>query len=1300
MKLTLSYKRFNQQKAQMSARIKSKDNPESTGNKYSKYPKRVNVIKPLIPESILDANSQRYYVLALFVLIQAWKTYDLLLLQNYDELSSSAIEFTGKKFGLMFLGISSPRLSFVFKYFTLDSLLILVVPFLNIPKLAITPSFSIALLLILNSLTVFLTCANIIPITSIFYSIYKFLVPDKELAILENYVDTEAIFDQSEHFKGKKTIRYAPDSTVRINPYDQRFCIRPVYNDKIKIPIKVDSVYDLTYLQLEYRDFNDDVMLFNFTSKDIKNSVVTDYYNSPYFKYDPSVLADSNVQLLEIPVDLPGYYSIKVAADKKNKQIRSYKSNTVIPVCPEAYFNPQPSFVPDKCQQDAINDMEITVLGVPPFTLYYEEEVNGVLSKLPPTKVFHPQYKDSPLNSNDEPKKINYQPNYLRDLSWAKSCNITLPMGSRILKETGTYIYTINKVVDGFGNIISYTPDPRDKSTFLSFNSHPKPVLSLIDSNRDIPILVDREKWLNITIANAKSISQESPFDVQIKFISNDEASAETINQHFDLQKSSYMSVFAKNPGTYIIERGSSKYCDCIIGEKSVIVSSAMLPRMNVSLEPIVDNCVGTTGFKFDFDFVGSPPFEIDYKISKLDPNSSNKVLRVEKTSRIRSDTFTHEFEFKPSSEGSYAIELISLSDKYYKNKVKFSQGEYRYVTYFKQRPKAYFRKNTRMLKSCFNQSLTVPLVVEGTPPFKIKYELIYPDGSFETFELKNVSATDITLTTPQFSKGGTYTLILREVYDSSDCEVEFKGQEVHIDVNNEVPKISFPKSENIEIVRGSYYIVQLHTESNQPIDLTYTYSPLNKGKTEIVELKSYDPSRGLRLSKEGSYKLTSFKQDGCPGEIAYEYEAKVHYLPFPSIHAVTDHTVTLKSEGNFFKDKVCLNQAGNIMFELNGSPPFVIEYQVIHPNGRKEDKAEKINGSQFGISLHTYKEGLYRYVIKNIYDSVYTEDILNRLSFSSDYKFSPLTFIHEVIALPSAKFINDNHKIQACVSALNTLEKLESIKVLLEGNLPATLKVDIYRELDGSLETLVFDNLQSSIIDLITIYDHIRMGSNVISVNQVVDANGCISDANKVSSESITVIVNDIPKIRQMVEDSNQPVDSNINSHYYCVGDQISYMLNGVPPFNLKYEFSGVVQEAEIHSNYFKRRAPGPGELKMISLSDSSAKDCVTELGEERNDLKAIVYDLPSVEIVQGDSIEEDIHEGEQVEIKFLLTGTPPFKLTYIRKELDDNSKIVETEIVEDIQDMEYRIMTSLEGTYEAIEIQDRYCAARNHRI
>lgn len=1248
---------------------------------------------------------------ALFMLIQAWKIYDLYVLQSktyMEETSLNGVMEESSWFPLF--SFLHPKVSFVFKYFFFDSLLILVIPFLNIPKLSFTPAFSIVLLLAINLITIVLTCSFSFTLSTILYSIYRTIVPEKELAIMETYVDSNSIINQAEHFKGKKTIRYAPDSSIKINPFNEQFCIRPVYNDKIKIPIKLESTYDLQYLQINHRDFSNVDNVFNYTQRELRKFVVGDYYNSPYIKYDPSVLADSNTKILEIPVDKPGHYSIKMATDKKDKVIRSFRSDTIVPVCPEAAFVRKPSYSIDKCIDDLADDLEITLLGVPPFTLFYEEEINGKLSKLPPTIVSHVEKVESPLNLKETKKNSNvkYAAKYLRDITWAKSFNISVSLGEKKFHQPGNYIYTINKVIDGFGNVVNYTPDPNDSSSFVSFISHPKPLLNLVDPKPMEPILLNREKYLEVRISNTNSFRPEVPYDVTFKYTPNENDrfhEPETFDQSFDLKENSKLQIKVDKPGTYSLEEGSSRYCRCKIGLSSVNIFAAKPPNMTVVLDPIIDNCVGTTGFKFNLDFVGTAPFEIGYKISKLDVNDASRVLRVEKLSSIKSESSTLEYDFKPSSEGSYSIEFLSLNDKYYKNEIKFKQGEYRYVTYFKQRPKAYFDKYNKVkrLRSCHNESAEIILNIEGKPPFNVTYDLISPDYAIQTYKLDNVLDHEVKLETPNLNKGGEYILSLKHVADSTNCEVDFRGQEVHIDVKNDIPQLSFQKDETFEIVKGESYAVPLRTQSSALIDLVYSYTSFDGAVSKNFTLKGYDPIKALSLSMEGIYKLLSFKQDNCQGKIVNDFTVTIQYLPLPTLMVNPQPNLVSISDSFMKKSEVCQNQHDQINMKAVGSTPFIVKYEVTYPDGKLEERVEQINNFDFTLQLLTDTKGSYSYKIKDIYDSVYTEEIIKSLRRTYKYKFNPITINQKVSALPSARFLDTNSKLQTCISILNDSSKLQPIRIRLEGMLPITLKVDIYHEYDGVLETVEINDIETSLVNLLSIYEYIGIGTHIISINQVIDANGCVSDEVYLRDETITIQVNDIPKIRHLIEESNQHAEfeTSKESNYYCVGDQITYMLNGIPPFGISYEFNSVVQQVEVPGNYFKRRAPGPGQLNILSLSDSSSKDCTVDYTDlHRNDLKAVIYDLPSVEIVQGDSIEEDIHEGEQVEITFLLTGTPPFKLTYIRKELDESSKIVETEIIEDIMSHEYHIMTNLEGTYEAIEIQDKYCVARNHRI
>lgn len=61
-------------------------------------------------------------------------------------------------------------------------------------------------------------------------------------------------------------------------------------------------------------------------------------------------------------------------------------------------------------------------------------------------------------------------------------------------------------------------------------------------------------------------------------------------------------------------------------------------------------------------------------------------------------------------------------------------------------------------------------------------------------------------------------------------------------------------------------------------------------------------------------------------------------------------------------------------------------------------------------------------------------------------------------------------------------------------------------------------------------------------------------------------------------------------------------------------------------------------------------------------------IHPIPTASVQQGDSYVVDIREGDQTEIIFAFTGTPPFAFTYSRRKPQDRSKdktVLETHTV-----------------------------------
>lgn len=1171
---------------------------------------------PLIGDDTLDTEVQRQALLGLFVLVQAWKVYDLVLLN----VSGSA------------------SWGFVAKYVVLDSALILAVPVLSLPQLPLSFGLAFVLATVVNALTFSLT-SNF----AILGGMLPLIMPkEKELEIMEKYVDPE--LDQSSHFKGKKKLRMAPDSSIKLNPFNEQLCIKPVYDSVARVPFLLDSMNGLSFLQLTHVDINNNMSILNYT----------------YFG------AGSVIGL-----DQPGFYSIYSALDTNGKSIKPMRSTTFIPVCPEASFVPMD--LSPKCQSEKVG-LEVQLYGVPPFTLLVQEEVNGKLSNVEPiTAVVPNENFQSPLS-----EKRDFIKSDVSDLAWMRSRSVVVPI--KTPDRTGDFVYTIAKVVDGFGNEVVYKPDFENRDILVNFSIVKNPVFELTDPNPNIPILLGRKKVLAVKDYDCGA----HDFNVVVSYqpSGNDKSTnLETFARTFQPGAVNYLEI--EKPGVYSITSGQCSGCSAKSLGKSVTVNDAKLPNIDIGLEQIVDTCVGTTGFKFGFDFTGTPPFEIGYKISKLDPNDSARVLKIVNVSKLVSNEAHLDYDFNPTSEGSYSIEFLNLSDRYYKNQIKFIDGEHRYVTYFKQRPK--LSLGTSQLNVCNSQAAQVEFLLDGKFPFSLKYALVSPDGQVQSFHEEDIQSSPFVFRTDDLAVGGVYKIQVVEAKDSSSCDVEYGVSETIVNVRSDIPRVSFEnRQSHFTIVEGTTIDVPLDVQGS--ISLVYSHVS-DSGVKEMYNV-NHVSSSGLKLGKSGIYSLTSFSENGCPGEVD-EGTISIEYLPKPYIRIDSiEETCT----NGFQLDPVCQNTQDSVSVKLFGSAPFVVEFTVVKPNGDMETNIAHADDNLLTIPMESSMSGNYKYVFDAIYDSLYTEHIVNYLREQGLYRMEPLVILQTVSATPSGYFLNsDGTDYDTCVMFSRGVK---SIEMQLDGQGPLDITLDIHHQEANTHKTVTLTGLDAGVVNLDSIYGPLPVGNHVIGISQIVDAHGCSMDPKEVG-ETITVKVNDLPNAIHLTDESSQVEDEN----YYCVGDHISYSLVGTPPFLITYEFNHETQKSvEVPLNIFKRRAPGPGLLHINALKDSIG--CEIAFGPQREDLTAHVYDLPSVEIIQGESVEVDLYEGENVEITFLLTGIPPFALTYVRLDLNDESKIVETESVEGITDNEFRIVASMEGTYEAVVVQDKHCLAKNPKF
>lgn len=1248
---------------------------QDTSIKVSKLPQRLyhSQSQPLIPTTVLDIGSQRAFVVILFAIIQGYKLYDLILLKSNMPVNS-------------LLGFPNQHFNFITKYLFYDSAFIYTLPALRIPSLTFSKTIVILQIFLLLLINLFIASNLSFPFTTILFTAWKKL-NSKDLTILGGTINTEK-YDASKHFKGSHTIKILPENTALLNPFQESFCLPfGASNYQTNIPIRLNSTSEIDFIQVKYTDFDTSKStLLNFTKKDIKKFDTRNINNL----YDKDTVFGPNIHYLNLPINKIGLYELVQVLDSKYLGLRNYRSNVIVPYCPSGEISNINGLPKDRCYGD-IDKIKFTIQGVPPLKLKYKKLINNSIQEFNDQSL-QPEFFESPLITFGSTRYLTQD--QLKDLSWAKTQPVEVELENQI-KELGDYSYRIEEIVDGLGNLVNYTDSLSSNDELFkkydllnSFYVHDSPKIQLNERlNKD-------SKTKKSLILNVEQGNNASPFEVQIKFISENEKENKIINHVFnDLND----EIPIDKAGIYTLISAKSKYCPVIInGRSSISISLPVVPTLNVINKPITDSCVGQVGLVFDITFTGTPPFTLEQEIFRI---GSDNVKKLYESKKLVSQGTRYRYSYEPSTEGSYEISFINLKDSLYQTPIKLAPfSDYTFKTSMRVKPSAEISNHHNSNKAlCLGLSGKVPIQFKGEPPFALDYDLIETSTNKRTsYNVKNIKGFNYDIITPEFKVGGEYIISLTTVEDKSSCLVNLHGADAKIKVRREIPSVSFSQfdgSSTIKIKEGDKVGLPIRFLGEGNFEIEYEYLDSNKKLISTAKRQFRSSNKAtLEVYQAGYYKLKSIKDSECQGVIDSSSDIyQVIFNPKPSLSVSEHHKVSKVKKNIFNKENICQYHEDSIDLSLVGSPPFVIDYTVVSPDGRKQNKQISVATKFASIRLSNDKSGEYKYLINGIYDSLYAKHDLEKINHS----FDQIVVKQLVNPSPIGEFKDKRKSYRTCTTNLLKENSLENINLnISQGKAPYSVTFEIYHESSSKSEFLTLQNIKTN-SDLKELYRGLKLGNHIVTIIKIIDSFGCVQD-NFSENDYISISISDTPKINQL--------DTSIN---YCVGDHISYQLIGTPPFFLVYSFGGITLRAIESSTQFSRYASDSGVISIDSLQDSSS-NCVVnftslENKELSDKLEIIIHPIPSVEISQGDSIIQDIHEGDQAEIIFSFEGTPPFSLTYVRIEDVDNrrgkkrSQVVETHTVNDIYAYEYRILTNLQGTYEAIEVSDAYCVARN---
>lgn len=315
--------------------------------------------------------------------------------------------------------------------------------------------------------------------------------------------------------------------------------------------------------------------------------------------------------------------------------------------------------------------------------------------------------------------------------------------------------------------------------------------------------------------------------------------------------------------------------------------------------------------------------------------------------------------------------------------------------------------------------------------------------------------------------------------------------------------------------------------------------------------------------------------------------------------------------------EPTCTGSPGSFQVQLSGKAPWNVQYIHEHMSAgitETEEKNVSVETHFLQISLDTHA-GLHMYILISIADANYGNPIALRTSAKSLYRVEQVVF-----ALPTAIFLDPSERIFHCISKENgSLE----LNLKLTGHAPFNLEIQEMhnnikqRKMDLTVEASHLSEFDGGFQFQMKIKPERSMGRYLYVLTKVSDATGCESTYDKDSPQAATAI-----------EIADQAKIFSSNPPNVCVGDILSYSLQGTPPFTVGFTFDGVAQqELTIADPILTLWAGSMGDVVITKICN--AMGCCDEHVGNDPSMKSTVRPLPRVIVDGGIDQVDDIREG-----------------------------------------------------------------------
>ncbi|KAI7868786.1 hypothetical protein BDF14DRAFT_1790894 [Spinellus fusiger] len=1176
--------------------------------------------------------TQRGYAIALFVVLQSIKAYDILL--------SHRATYDGQYSGMMLKW-------WVWDIAFLTALWIVKIPWLQFSGLK---TIVLSLLMMVFDAVLFEIPAFII-IGALTKATFDELFGHPIGVSRATLVNRNQVIFNSSHILGRHTVHILPYGTAKFNHQDEFYCIPTdaVGQKEIHIPILLNSTIPKSIT----------VSRFNV---DNGAKSVYEYHGSELRRATEVGQEKRGIELYYIQVSKPGVYKLENIVSKDGSDVRLYSKQAYVLPCPTAQFVSEQE--QDYCQGEQ-KRLHLNVQGVPPFKVEYVRRVGDVktpvrLDSIQPDAFASPLIKMSHGLKSAAPEF--FLPQSHKDYDWAVSHEVSVALDLRFDKAE-KYGFYLQRVTDGVGNSVLV----KDRREYL-FHVHSHPTAEFeCGATHPVQLFIG-ENYARIPL----KLKGSGAWNVTYQFTPKENVDGE--EQFTKELSASWSELEAYAPGEYRLLSVHDQYCSGnVMFPSACQVVQPPFPSVKVSFTAIPSECSGNSeiGMRFLAELKGVPPFQLEYKVIQ----HVGKTSRIVDQKRERSEQSRHIFTYLPSSSGEYTYEFYALDDANYK---KLDPQLATIQQIVRPQPSAKFSgelQRKRSIRTCLGDSLQLNVDLSGTGPF----HLYWTFG--KQLHSAVVEGNSYTIDIPPLQKPGSHVVSLVKIQDANACVKELESRDVIIDVRRERPTAFFSvgddKETTIEVIEGTSVPLPLRLTGEGPWRLTYRNVEKDKDREQTSVL--HNPNDPLVVREEGHYELLKVEDSICKGDVLLP-NYLVRWAERPTL-SIPEDQATLNSGGVYVRPPVCRGKSDAFDIAFTGHAPYYTVYDEFLAESEtsprhllgKDDISSGLRKNH--ISLKTQKSGIYTYEFTKISDHRYTQP----------FTIAPLVLMQHVYETPTVRFTKHQEKRRVmCVGENLMSDSTEPLWIELTGQAPFHVAVRFKNDSSPQGRVENIENIQAYTYRLDMPFEVEAAGRYTIEVLSVQDAHGCHSVAEGADT-SIAIQALDSP----VITPAGQCPD-------LCVGDMLDYTLSGVGPFTVAYEFDRRSEEIRSATSKLSMLADKAGNLTIISVGDkrnqcrSFPKEMTKIVHEIPTSLVSGGKDIIE-NIREGDMVQAVVDLVGTPPFSFVWQRSEVVWDTKRKRHF--KGKVLESHSVQDIEEYQYLINTSTEGIIEITSIKDRFC-------